>query len=216
MVTVAAVVVAIVTTIVVADGKPGPKSDPISSSTSSPISSTLSSTTSGYAAQLGSAGTSPSLQLPQQVGVQKLSLSDDAPIWTGQPGLLPTSPAATFATVSGSYYDLAQKIGVEFDGVYAIGSALGSAQRRGVFSVSPTALESLITQQLDITDIQQYPAGPDGGLLECGTEFTVPTCVWADQSTLGFVYYEAYVGNPGSVASLAALAAAFRSAAEYD
>jgi hypothetical protein len=67
-----------------------------------------------------------------------------------------------------------------------------------------------------MTDPQQYPAGPDGGLLECGLYSSTPTCVWADQSTLGFVYYEGYNGNPGSVASLATLSTAFRSAVEQD
>lgn len=62
-----------------------------------------------------------------------------------------------------------------------------------------------------MTDARQYPAGPDGGLLECGTYSTVPTCVWADQSTLAFVYYES---TSGSMASLAALSIAARSAVE--
>lgn len=163
---------------------------------------------SGYAAQLGPAGTSPSLQLPQQVGAQEL-LTSDVPIWTYESSLLPTSPKSTYDTVSSSYYDAAQQLGVNVDGVYAI----GDGQHRGVFSVSPAALESLVTQQLFMTDARQYPPGPAGGLLECGTYSTTPTCVWADQSTLGFVYYD---GTPGSMASLVTLATAFRAAVEHD
>jgi hypothetical protein len=188
MVTVAVVAVATVTIVVVVDGKSSPAG--------------------GYAAQLGPAGTSPSLQLPQLIGAQKL-LTTGVPIWTYQPGLLPTSPKATFDTISGTYFDRAQGIGINVDGVYA----LGNAQHRGVFSVSPAALESLVTQQLYMTDAEQYPAGPDGGLLECGTYSTIPTCVWADQSTLGFVYYD---GTPGSMASLAALSTTVRSAVEHN
>jgi hypothetical protein len=163
---------------------------------------------SGYAAQLGPVGTSPSLQLPQQFGAGQ-SIGPGVPIWTYEPGLLPTSPKSTYGTVSGTYFDDTQKTAINVDGIYAI----GDAQHRGVFSVTPVALESLVTQQLLMTDARQFPAGPDGGLLECGTYATVPTCVWADQSTLGFVYYE---GTAGSVASLATLTTTFRAAVEHD
>lgn len=188
MVGAAVVAVATVTAVMVSDGQP--------------------SFTSGYRAQLGPAGTSPSLQLPQQVGAQVLN-SSDVPIWTYEPELLPTSAKSTYRTIGGSYFDAAQQILVNVDGVYAI----GDAQHRGVFSVSPAALVSLVTQSLLMTDARQYPAGPGGGVMECGTYSTAPTCVWADQSTLGFVYYE---GPPGSMASLATLATAFRSAVEHD
>ena len=114
MVTAAVVAVATVTVVVVFDGKP--------------------SSASGYAAQFGPAGTSPSLQLPQQVGTQQL-LTPGVPIWTYEPGLLPTSPKSTFSTISGNYFDDAQKIGINVDGVYAI----GDAQHRGVFSVLDAA-----------------------------------------------------------------------------
>ena len=185
---VVAVATATVTIVVVFDGKPDPAS--------------------GYAAQLGPTGTSATLQLPQQVGTQELLMSG-VPIWTYEPNLLPTSPKSTFGTISGTYYDAAQQIGVDVDGVYAI----GDAQHRGVFSVSPATLESLVAQQLFVTGARQYPAGPDGGLLECGTYGTVPTCVWADQSTLGFVSYS---GTAGSMTSLVTLSTAFRSAVEHD
>jgi hypothetical protein len=188
LVTAAVVAVAVVIITVVVDGK------------------SSSAYATGYAAQLGPAGTSPTLRLPQQVGSQKLLMAG-VPIWTYQQGLLPSSPKSTFGTISGSYFDSAQKLSIDVDGVYAV----GNAHHRGVFSVSPATLESMVKQQLFMTDDQQYPAGPDGGLLECGTYSTIPTCVRADQSTLGFVYYE---GTAGPMASLATLSLAFRSAVE--
>lgn len=161
----------------------------------------------GYGAKLGAAGTGPSLHLPQQIGTLQLLTTNEVPMWTNVPRLLPSSPAATFATVAGDYYNASSRLGMSVDGVYAI----GDGQHQGVFTASPAALMSLVAQQLNVAGFQPYPTGPRGGALDCGTFGTEPLCVWADNSTLGFVYYTA---GQGAIAPLAAQAIIIRSTVE--
>lgn len=177
----------VVTVVMLGDGKPGP--------------------TGGYAAKLGPAGANVSLQLPQQVGTQRYLMPDGSPMWQFYPGLLPSSPQTTYKTIAGDYFDASQQLGIDVDGVYA----LGNSHQRGIFTLTPSALLSLVAQQLFVTDFEPYPAGPRGGVLECGTYATQPLCVWADSSTLGFV---SYAGGLSSNLTLAKEAEAFHTATE--
>lgn len=71
----------------------------------------------GYAAQFGAVGTSAYLHLPQQIGVQQLLTTNEVPMQTNVPKLLPSSLATTLSTVAGNYYDASSSLGVSVDGV---------------------------------------------------------------------------------------------------
>lgn len=150
-----------------------------------------------YTVQLGAAGANPSVSLPQQVGSFRQLMTDPAPVWEENPTLLPSSPTTTYGTVTEMYAETTGA-SIDIDAVYAI----GNATHRGVFSVSPTALESTALKTVYVPDARKYPTGSAGGVLECGTTVLWPTCIWADQSTL-IVLYAQY--NGATVASFVAL-----------
>lgn len=164
-----------------------------------------------YAVRIGPAGVPADPILPDPIGPFRYLLADTSPPWTLTANLLPTSPAATFAAMGGTYIesDNGASIDVDLDVVYAI----GDAGHHGVFSLGPAALVDQVMQNMQVTDAKKYAGSTSGNVLECTGTGPQALCVWADQSTLGVVTYSEM---PGSVAQLAAISLTFRSAVEQE
>lgn len=159
-----------------------------------------------YAVAQSSAGVSTYLTLPVHVGPRTQLMEDASPIWTYYPILVPTSPTDTYETTGANYAAPTLVVrGVTLDVIFAKGDNGHSA----VFSVSPQQLVDLVTTSMNVHDPRRYPAGDSNTTLECGVYATSPICYWADRSTLGFLEF---LGSPGTVDELAALAPTFQTA----
>lgn len=164
---------------------------------------------SGYTVQAGPAGQAVAPALPSQLGeTWSMQSTDPGPPWKYYPSLLPGSPTSAYSMATGDYFSSSAH-DISVDVVYASESADGA--HRGVFSLSPSALVTLVNSAMYIPDARPFDAGPNRSangtaaatvpVMECGTYVESPQCVWADDSLLVIVTYS---DEPGTLQALAA------------
>src|SRR5579875_728406 len=156
-----------------------------------------------YAAVDGPAGSPVVVAMPESVDQYADLMDDLVPLWTYQQALLPSGAGSSYATVTGMFTD-ATGNGFDVDVLYAV----GDAGHRGVLSEPPTAVAKLMGDELGMSGVVDEPTMSGGGggagvavVVRCGSYGFEPLCIWADQSTVGFVRYS---GVSGSTRQLAA------------
>jgi len=78
-----------------------------------------SSGSGGYSVQVGPAGTSVTLTLPQEIGSRAVLVNGPGALFKYQPALMPSGPASTYGTISASYASADRSDpDIDVDGIY--------------------------------------------------------------------------------------------------